>query len=55
MGDAIIKVNQKNITNTADLLQAIEEAQVGSTLEISVWRNREIRKLSVKIKERPDN
>jgi len=55
VGDVIVKVNQNNIRKTSDLLQAIEEAQVGTTLEISVWRNREIRKLYVKIKERPDN
>lgn len=55
VGDVIVKVSQKNIRNTSDLMQAIEEARVGESLEISVWRNREIRKLYVKIKERPDN
>lgn len=55
VGDVIVQINAKNIRHTGDLFQVIEESKVGDTLEVSVWRNREIRKVYVKLKERPDN
>ncbi len=55
VGDVILKVNQKNIVKVGDLFQVIEEAQVGDNLEVTVWRNRSMMKLNVKLMERPDN
>jgi len=55
VGDVIIKLKERNIRNISDLLQAFEECPVGDTVEFTVWRSREIRKLYIKIKERPGN
>jgi len=55
VGDVIVQVNNKNVVEVKDLFQAIEETSIGNTITVSIWRNGEIKKLIVNIKERPDN
>ena len=55
VGDVIVQVNSRNIMDLKDLFQSIDEASIGDTITVSVWRSGEIRKLYVKIRERPDN
>jgi Do/DeqQ family serine protease len=55
VGDVIVQLNSRNVVDVKDLFQGMEEAAIGSTVEIAVWRNGELKKLYIKIKERPDN
>lgn len=55
VGDVIVQINSKNIYNIKDLFQALEEAAIGDNVEVSIWRGGELKKLYIKIKERPDN
>jgi len=55
VGDVIVQINSKNIVDVKDLFQSLEEAAIGTTVEVSIWRNGELKKLYIKIKERPDN
>ncbi len=55
VGDVIVQVNSRNILDIKDLFHAIDEAAIGSTITVSVWRAGDVRKLYVRIKERPDN
>lgn len=52
-GDVILQINDKAIGRLQDILQIIEEAKIGDTVSVVVWRNREKRKLYLAIKERP--
>jgi len=55
VGDVIVQINGKNIVDLKDLFQAMEETSIGDTITVSAWRNRELVKIFIKIKERPDN
>ncbi len=55
VGDVIVKINNRNIVEIKDLFQTMEEASIGDTVTVSIWRNRELQNLYIKIKERPDN
>ena len=55
VGDVIVQINNRNITEVKDLFQAIEEAAIGDTITVSVWRHGESKKLYINIKERPGN
>jgi Do/DeqQ family serine protease len=55
VGDVIVQINNKNILDVKDLFQAMEEAAIGDTVAVSIWRGGELKKLYIKIKERPDN
>ena len=52
-GDIILQVNDKNIKEIKDLFQALEDVPIGDTVTVSIWRNKELKKLYIKIKERP--
>lgn len=54
VGDVIVEINSKNITNIQDMFQALEDVAIGDSVAVSVWRNGEIKKLYISIKERPD-
>ncbi len=53
VGDVIIKINNKNIIDVKDLFQTMEEIGIGETVTVSIWRNGEVKKLYINIKERP--
>jgi len=53
VGDVIMQVNDKKIKEIKDIFQALEEIPVGNTATVSVWRNKELKRLYIKIKERP--
>lgn len=53
VGDVIVKINNKNIIDVKDLFQTMEEIGIGETVTVSIWRNGELKKLYVNIKERP--
>lgn len=54
-GDVILQMNDRNITRLEDILQIVDELKIGDTLAVTVWRNREQRRIYITIKERPDN
>jgi Do/DeqQ family serine protease len=53
VGDVIVKINNTNIIDVKDLFQTMEEIGIGETVTVSIWRNGELRKLYINIKERP--
>lgn len=55
VGDVIVQINNKNITSVKDLFQIMEEVAIGDNLTIAIWRSGEVQKLSVSVKERPEN
>ncbi|PKL19336.1 MAG: serine protease [Spirochaetae bacterium HGW-Spirochaetae-5] len=55
VGDVIVQINNRNITEVNELFQAIEEAAIGDTITVTVWRHGELKKLYINIKERPGN
>jgi len=55
VGDVIVQIDNRNITDIKDIFQAVEEITIGQTVAVSIWRAGEIKKLYIKIKERPDN
>ena len=50
-GDVIIKFNDKKIKNVRTLQRTVAEAAVSSSASIEIWRNKKIKKLSVKLGE----
>jgi serine protease Do len=54
VGDVIIKINDQDIRTYKDLLKIVGEATVGQTLKLTVWRQRKVVNLYVKVVERPD-
>jgi len=55
VGDVIVQVNNRNVMNVKDLFYFIDEVSIGDTITLSTWRNGELKKHYIKIKERPDN
>lgn len=55
VGDVVVQINSRNIINLKDLFQSMDEAAIGETITVSIWRNGELKKLFINIKERPDN
>lgn len=53
VGDVILKVNGDKIENYGDLIGIVDDASIGSTLKMVVWRRGKEITLSVTIKERP--
>ncbi len=53
VGDVIIKLNNKKIKGFKDLLNIIGQAQIGKRMKVSVWRDRRIVNLFVRVAERP--
>jgi serine protease Do len=54
VGDIILKINDKDIATYKDLLNIVGETSVGQTLKLTVWRQRKMVTLYVKVGERPD-
>jgi serine protease Do len=54
VGDIILKINDKEIATYKDLLKIVGETSVGQTLKLTVWRQRKMLTLYVKVGERPD-
>jgi serine protease Do len=54
VGDFILKINDVTIKSYKDLLKIVGETPVGQTLKLTVWRQRKIVNLFVKVSERPD-
>jgi serine protease Do len=54
VGDIILKINDKEIATYKDLLMIVGETSVGQTLKLTVWRQRKMINLYVKVSERPD-
>jgi Do/DeqQ family serine protease len=53
VGDVIMQINDKNIKEIKDLFQVLEEIPVGDSATVTLWRNKELKRLYIKIKERP--
>ncbi|MCU0846532.1 MAG: trypsin-like peptidase domain-containing protein [Spirochaetes bacterium] len=54
VGDVILKVNDREVKDHNDLISLVGQAQVGNTLKLSVWRNRKVINIFVKVDERPE-
>ena len=54
IGDVILKIDGKDIKTYKDLLNIVGEAQVGRTLKLTVWRQRKLINIWVKVAERPE-
>jgi serine protease Do len=54
VGDFIIKINETDIKSYKDLLKIVGEATIGQTLKLTVWRQRQLVVLYVRVSERPD-
>ncbi len=50
-GDVILKFNNKDIKNVKSLQRTVAESAVASSVKISVWRNKKIKSLTVKLGE----
>ncbi len=55
VGDTIVKVGDRNIKTVKDLLIVTGDVKIDQTITVTVWRNKKLKKLYVKIKERPGN
>ncbi len=53
VGDVIVTINNNNIVDVKDLFRSMEELTIGETITVSIWRNGELKKLYINIKERP--
>ncbi len=53
VGDFILKVNDKRIKSYKDLLNIVGNTPVGKTLKITVWRNKRLVNVYVRVSERP--
>ncbi len=54
VGDIILKIDDKDINTYMDLLKIVGEMQVRQTLKLTVWRQRKMINLYVKVVERPE-
>ena len=54
-GDVILQMNGRDISTLEDIMQLVDNLKIGDTITVSVWRNRELKKFYVTIKERPEN
>ncbi|PKL16187.1 MAG: serine protease [Spirochaetae bacterium HGW-Spirochaetae-5] len=52
-GDVILNVNGKDIKNFGDLISEVENAVIGKTLKIEIWRNKSKIALFITVAERP--
>lgn len=52
-GDIIVAWNSSRVKNTDDLLGRIQQAGPGKKVELSVWRNQNMKKITVTLGERP--
>ncbi|MFC1671288.1 trypsin-like peptidase domain-containing protein [Spirochaetota bacterium] len=55
IGDVIVKINKIDIDNYKDLIRIIGQIPIGKKMTITVWRNRRLKKLRIKVEERPQN
>jgi Do/DeqQ family serine protease len=53
VGDVILKLDGKKIKGYRDLLNKIGETPIGKRVKVSIWRDRRIVNLFVKVTERP--
>jgi len=51
--DVIVKIDDKSIKDGISLIQAINSKKIGSSIKVTVWRNKTSENLQVTIKERP--
>lgn len=51
-GDVIITLNDAKVVDTDDLLQKIQKAGIGSTIKLTIWRDRQQVSVNVKLEER---
>lgn len=54
VGDVIIKIDGKKISTYRDLLKIVGETPIGQTLTVTVWRDRKMINIFVRVGERPD-
>jgi len=54
VGDFILKINETDIKSYKDLMKIVGEATIGQTLKLTVWRQRQLVVLNVRVSERPD-
>ncbi len=54
VGDFILKINDADIKSYKDLLKIVGEASIGQTLKLTVWRQKKLVVLFVKVGVRPD-
>jgi S1-C subfamily serine protease len=52
-GDVITSVNGRRVSSAADVVEAVRDAQPGSSVEIRVMRERQEQTLTAKMPERP--
>ncbi len=52
-GDVILKVNGKMTETFQDLISIVGSKKIGTTLKVTVWRNKERRNFWITVKERP--
>jgi len=53
VGDVILKINNKEIASYTDVVQEVEKTEIGKTLKVTVWRNKQEVNLFITVKERP--
>ena len=53
-GDVVIKVDGKDVTSTGEFASYIRDVQPGRTVELTLKRNKETRRISVEVAEGPD-
>ncbi|MCL2155852.1 MAG: trypsin-like peptidase domain-containing protein, partial [Leptospirales bacterium] len=52
-GDVIMSINGKEVKNFGDLINEVENTQIGKTLKVEVWRNKAKIALFITVAERP--
>lgn len=52
-GDIVAKMDGVDIKSYRDFLEKVGKAEVGTTIKITVWRNRKYENLDVRVMERP--
>jgi len=55
VGDVILKVEGDTIKGFTDLIRIVNNTDIGKTLKITIWRNRKLLNLFIKVAERPNN
>lgn len=53
VGDVIVKINDRKIADYKDLLKIVGETPVGSSLKLTVWRERKFLNLFMPVADRP--
>jgi S1-C subfamily serine protease len=50
-GDVITEVNGRKVTNIGELLGAVQRFDAGTDVTLTLWRNKQVRQVSIKLQE----